>query len=249
MVGALGVAILVAVWEMVSRLGLLTPDVAPSFLQTVAELGALVVDPRFQSSLGFTLRSWVIGFVITASLAVPVGLFFGVNTRAWRWFRSTFEAVRPIPPIVVLPLAILVLGAGTSFTTVMIMQGVFWLILIQVTYGTSVIPAVTVDTAKVFHVGILRRYALFRLPSAAPIITTGLRIAAGISLAVQIMSELIGGVPGIGQMLISAQAGNDIPRIYALTAFTGLLGLAVALALRAAERWLLRNFGPGGGAE
>lgn len=247
-VGALGVITLGLVWELTSWSGLLPRQVAPSLTRTFAEFGKLSGDTRFQNAVGLTLSAWSFGFAVTLLLALPAGLFFGVNPRAWRWFQSTFEAVRPIPPIVLLPLAILVLGAGPSFTTAMIAQGVFWLLL-QVTYGTTVIAPVAVDTAKVFRIGFIRRYAFFRLPSAAPIITTAIRIAAGISLAVEIMSELIGGVPGVGQLLISAQAGNNLPRIYALTGLTGILGLVVTTGLKVIERRLLRNFGPTGGAE
>ncbi len=244
-----GVFAFFILWESASRTGLLRSDVAPSFMDTAAELGALIPEPQFQSAVGDTLSSWLFGFAVTAGLAIPIGLLFGANPWAWKWFNSTFEAIRPIPPIVLLPLAILVMGSGRSFTTVMIAQGVFWIILLQVTYGSTVISPVALDTATVFKVGPWRRYLIFRLPSAAPIIATGLRIAAGISLAVEIMSELIGGVPGVGQLLIAAQAGNDLPLIYALTGFTGLLGLVVAVLFRGLERVALKNHGPKGGAE
>lgn len=244
-----GVLAFFFLWEGASRTGWLRPDVAPSFMDTAAELGSLLPQSDFQTAVGDTLSAWLFGFAVTAALAIPIGLLFGANPWAWKWFHSTFEAVRPIPPIVLLPLAILVMGSGRSFTTVMIGQGVFWIILLQVTYGSTVIAPVALDTATVFKVGPWRRYLIFRLPSAAPIIATGLRIAAGISLAVEIMSELIGGVPGVGQLLISAQAGNDLPLIYALTGFTGLLGLIVAVLFRGLERFALKNHGPKGGAE
>lgn len=243
-IGAAGVIIFIGLWEGASRLGVLPQDVAPSASSAGRELLTLAGTAEFWDAVGNTLKAWLIGTLIVALIGVPVGLILGANPTLWRWLRSTIEALRPIPPIVVLPLAILVLGANLKFTTAMITQGVFWLLLIQISYASGAVAPIALDTARSFRIGPLRRYTMIRLPAAAPIAATALRLAAAIALAVEIMSELIGGVPGIGQLLVSAQAGNNLPLIYALTGFIGILGLTVASALRALEHWALRAHGP-----
>lgn len=243
-IGAAGVLVFIALWELASRTGLIPQHIAPAASQAGAELLNLAMTARFWEAVGDTLIAWAIGTVIVSAIAVAVGLVLGANPRLWAWLRSTVEALRPIPPIVLLPLAILVLGANRQFTTVMIAQGVFWLLLIQVFYASNDITPVATDTAKVFRIGPARRYFMIRLPAALPVMATALRLGAAIALAVEIMSELIGGVPGVGQLLISAQAGNDLPLIYAITAFIGILGLAVATGLRALEHLALRTHGP-----
>lgn len=242
--GTLGVVGFLALWEGASRSGLLTPDVAPSASEALQRLGELLRSREFWVAVASTLRAWATGTAITLLVAVPVGLVLGASRRAWDWVQSVVEAMRPIPPIVVLPLAILVVGATSTFNTVLIAQGVLWLLLIQITYASSAVSDVALDTAKVFRIGRLRRYAFIRLPAALPIIATSVRLAAAIALAVEIMAELIGGVPGLGQLLITAQAGNDLRTIYAVTIFIGLLGLVVGLVLRQAEALALRSHGP-----
>lgn len=243
-IGAAGVLVFVALWEVASRTGIIPSHIAPAASDAGAELLALAGTGRFWAAVGDTLLAWAIGTLVVSVVAVAVGLVLGANPRVWGWVRSIVEALRPIPPIVLLPLAILVLGANTQFTTVMIAQGVFWLLLIQVFYASNDVTPVATDTAKVFRIGPARRYLMIRLPAALPVMATALRLGAAIALAVEIMSELIGGVPGVGQLLISAQAGNDLPLIYAITAFIGMLGLAVASGLRALEHLALRAHGP-----
>jgi NitT/TauT family transport system permease protein len=80
------------------------------------------------------------------------------------------------------------------------------------------------------------------LPSAAPFIATGVRIAASFAFVVSIAVELIGtGMAGIGAFAAQENSGaGDMSVLIAIAVWSGLIGLAVNALFTAAERRLFR---------
>ena len=117
------VTVVVVAWEAVTRSGLVTPTLMPTFTDTVAELGTLLETPTFRESLLLTLRAWAVGLLIAASIGIPLGVVLGLSDRAYRFVRIPLEAIRPVPPIVILPLALLALGGNIAFQATLIVQG------------------------------------------------------------------------------------------------------------------------------
>jgi ABC-type nitrate/sulfonate/bicarbonate transport system permease component len=79
------------------------------------------------------------------------------------------------------------------------------------------------------------------LPSAAPFIATGLRVAVAVALIVDIIAELIGGGSGVGErILVAENAGPSAYAImYAYIVVAGILGVLLAGAFTVAERYVL----------
>ncbi len=99
---------------------------------------------------------------------------------------------------------------------------------------------VAVDTARGFGFGRLQRLVLIVLPSSAPYIATGLRLASSVALILAVTSELVVGVPGLGRAINVAASGGDFPLMYALIAVAGLLGLSMNALFSRLEGWALR---------
>jgi NitT/TauT family transport system permease protein len=82
------------------------------------------------------------------------------------------------------------------------------------------------------------------LPSAAPFIATGIRLASSVAIILDIAAGYISGPisgPGIGAFIAQESTGaGDLTVILAATAWAGILGLALDLTLSGAERRLLR---------
>ncbi|MFT4296202.1 MAG: ABC transporter permease [Micropruina sp.] len=228
--GAAGVLTLAVVWEVSVRTGLLTSSAVPSLSSTLADLFALLLVPGFWVTLGYTLTSAALGLLLALAVAVPFGLALAESAWLRRILGVTVDAVRPIPPIVLLPIAILTLGGGLDLKLVLILQGALWPLLIQTVYGIRTIDPVLLDVARSFRLTIWRRLLQVRLPAAAPIVFSGLRLAASIAFGVSIMTELVGGERGLGSILSIAQSGNNIERVYAITIVTGLVGLLISWA-------------------
>lgn len=232
----LGIAGTAGLWEAATRSGLVATTDVPTLSSTLAAFGDLLGSETFWTAVGDTLRSWALGLLVSAAVAIPLGIAIGASDRAWRFVKVPVEALRPIPPIVILPLALLVLSGGIEFKVFLIAQGALWPLLIQTSYGVRDIDAVVLDTARSYRLDWWRRIVFVRLPAALPIVATALRLAAVTAFAVSLVTELIGGAPGLGQLLTVATSGNNLPRVYALTLVAGLFGMLVAAVFGALQR-------------
>ena len=237
--GTAGIVALGAVWQTAVGLRILNPEIVPGVGATLAELVRLVGLPGFYVTLGQTLLSAGVGLVLALVIAVPVGLALASSAWLRRLLNATIDALRPIPPIVLLPLAILAIGGGLGFKVTLVLQGALWPLLLQTSYGLRAVDPLQTDVAASFRIDPLRRLFLFRIPAAAPVIFSGLRLAASTAFGVSGMTELVGGERGLGSILAIAQSGNNVPRVYAITIITGLVGLAIAFFFGRLERLLL----------
>ncbi|MEU4562908.1 ABC transporter permease subunit [Actinoplanes sp. NPDC023936] len=236
MLPVLGVAGAAGLWEAATRSRLVSPTDVPTLSSTLAVVAELLGSATFWAGAGDTVRSWALGLLVSAAIAIPLGYAAGASRWVWQFVRIPVEALRPIPPIVILPLALLVLRGGSPFTILLIMQGTLWPLLIQTTYGVRTIDAVVLDTARSYRLGWWRRVIFVRLPAALPIVTNALKLAAATAFAVALVAELVGGAPGLGQLLVVAINGNDLPRAYALAVVAGVFGMLLAAVFTLLQR-------------
>jgi ABC-type nitrate/sulfonate/bicarbonate transport system permease component len=178
--------------------------------------------------------------LVSIFIGIPLGLLLGSNKIIYRLSRPTIEALRPIPPIVILPVVLVAVGYGFNLSALLIAQGAMWPLLIMTSYGVATVPQVALDTASVFHFSFFRRLFFVRLAQALPLIGSGIRLAAAIAFAVAIMAGLVGGAPGLGQLLGLASQANDLPTLFALTLAIGFYGVIVISTFSALERRLNR---------
>jgi ABC-type nitrate/sulfonate/bicarbonate transport system permease component len=236
-VGLLGV---LGAWTVGRSAGVLPKSTVPSVLDTWRALRKLLGLGEFWARLAQTGQSWAVGLAVATVIALPLGVAVGASDWMRRFTRVTIEALRPIPPIVVLPIALLTLKGGLAFKVALITQGALWPLFIQTAYGVRATDPVALDTAKSFRLGMLRRLFLVRLPAAAGPIATGLRLAAATAFAVSMVTEIVGGAKGIGAYLVSAQVGGDSATVFALTIVAGLFGLLIAFVFGRIEKRVFR---------
>ncbi len=234
-----GVLVTLSCLELASRTGALPRQWFPPVTEMYAELARLVVGLPLWVEMGRTLSGWAAGLLIATVLAVPAGMVLGASALVFRLVRVVIEFLRPVPSVALIPLAVLVLGTGLETKVFLVAFATFWPILFQTIYGVQDVDPVATDTARSYGLGPPARFARVTLPSAAPYIATGLRIASAIALVLAVTAELVIGAPGLGQAIIVAQSGGAITLMYALIIATGLLGWVLNSAFSAAERRLL----------
>jgi ABC-type nitrate/sulfonate/bicarbonate transport system permease component len=235
-----GVLAVLAVLELCSRVGVLPRQWFPPVSEMYAELFRLLPQQPLWVEIGRTLRAWAVGIGLATLLAVPIGVALGASDLAYRMVRIVIEFLRPIPSVALIPLAVLVYGSGLQMKVFLIAFATFWPLLFQTIYGVRDVDPVARDTARAYGLGVFARFTVITLPSAAPYIATGLRIASAIGLVLAITSELVGGATGLGRAIVVAQSAGLITLMYALIITTGLLGWALNSAFAAVERRALR---------
>ena len=174
----ISIAAALAIWELVSRTGLISEQDLPSMTTTVQKLWSLMHTSDFWIAFLRTVRGWALGLLLATVLAVPIGIFLGSSEFAGRAFRVPIEFLRPIPSAALIPVLFLTLGTTLKSEVFLATFGAFWPLLIQTIYGVRDVDPLAVDTGRSFRLGRFERLYRITLPSAVPYIMTGLRISS-----------------------------------------------------------------------
>ncbi|MGO2111860.1 MAG: ABC transporter permease [Pseudoclavibacter sp.] len=236
--GVGGVLGLAAVIELVSRLGIVNPAFLPPFSEVLVNAARLIGRPEFLADVAATVGTYLIGLVIALAIALPVGVLFGLSQPVYRASRTIVELMRPVPPVALIPLVVLAVGSGMEMKLIVVAFAAVWPILFNTMYGVHDVDPVATQMARSFGLSkgaVIRRVVV---PSAAPLVATGVRTASSIALIVVITVELVaGGADGIGAFISRARAAGDaVLDVYAGTIMAGIIGLLINLGIGRAER-------------
>ncbi|WP_436759442.1 ABC transporter permease [Streptosporangium sp. V21-05] len=240
--GALGVAGLFCVMEAAGRAGLIDPLAFPLVSTVLGRAVALVTDGEFLSDVVSTLGAWATGLLITVAIAVPAGFLLGSLPRVENALRPIVEFLRPIPSIALIPLALAVFSERFDMKVTLVVYAATWPVLINTMYGLKDVDPLAKETLRSFGFG--KSAVLWRvsLPSTAPFIATGIRLASAIALIVAISTELIGGgADGIGSYVLESAGGVDATQyVIAAAMWAGVIGVVTNSLFVLVERRLFR---------
>ncbi len=224
---ALGIVLFLALVELARALNDHLREGIPSMLDALGELGGLATDALFWRAVGDTMTAWAMGMGLVVVTAVPLAIIVGLSRRAYVATSMTAEVLRPIPPVAVIPLAVLLLGSGVSLNGLLAFIGAFWPTYLQTTYGVRAVDPVMMRTARVYGLNARERVFNIVLPSATPFVATGLRLSAAAALILAVTGGIVTGAPGLGARISELQSGGAIAKMYAVVVATGLLGVVI----------------------
>ena len=239
LLGAGGVLGLIALAEIVPRVGLVNPKFLPPFSEIMPALFQRLQTPVFWQALADTLITWATGVSIALVAGVVLGIIIGSVAVLREATASTIEFLRPIPSVALIPLAVIMFGPGRGSTVFLIIFSSFWMVIIQVLAGVQDVDPVARDTARSYRFRLLTVGLRVVWPTTLPYAITGFRLAATVALLLTITGELIIGSPGLGSLLSLAQQSGQVAGMYALAIVCSLLALLVNLGLRFVERRVL----------
>ncbi|WP_347107785.1 ABC transporter permease subunit [Paenarthrobacter sp. S56] len=235
---AAGVGAALVLWQLAAA-AKVAGNALPQATTVFATLAEILGTGSFWSALASTIGIALSALAVSAVAGVVVGLLIGSFGTIRYATLAVLEFLKPVPPIVVLPLAVLVLGPTAEMSLFLVVFGCFLPIVMQTVDGVQGTDPVARDTARSY--GMSGAGILFQvvLPSALPYIGTAMRVAAPAALVVTVVAGLLGGGPGLGQSIYQAQAGGDYATLYGLVIVLGVLGLLFQGATRLAERRVL----------
>ncbi len=248
---------LLAIWEGLARGGVINPLILPSPSAVLKRWVAYAeplqpYDPTAGSRLAWifsgelphdavsSLYRVVMGFLIGAGLALPLGLVMGAFEWVYRLSNPLLQILRPIPPIAFIPLAILWFGLGNPPAFFLISLGAFFPVLVNTVAGVRQVDQIYVRAAR--NLG-AHGFTLFRrvlLPAATPQILTGIRVGFGVAFIVVIVAEMIAVNNGLGYRILEAREFFWSDKIIAGMISIGLLGLGIDTVLSRVSDHLLR---------
>lgn len=234
-----GIVCFMALFELAGRTGIFPQQYVPLLSDILVQFKAELSRVQFWNALYSTLLPWFYGLTLSLIIALPVGAIIGLNRNVFRILMPVVEFLRPIPPVALIPVAVLMYGNTLSMKVFLIVLGCIWPLLIQTIYGLRELSPVAKDMARVYKINPLSRFINLYIPAALPNIFSGLKIACTIALILAVGAEIVVGVAGIGSEINLAQSSGNNASAYALIIFTGLIGIVINVAVRAIQRKFL----------
>lgn len=227
---------LLALVEVLVHTGVLNRALIPPPSTVALTLGAILSSGQALAPLAETLSIFFVAYGIACALAVGLGLLMGRFRPVHDLFEPLVEALRPLPKPALLPPLILFLGIGDAMKLTIIGLGVFFPVLINTVQGVRGTDPVMIDVARTF--GHRPGSLMFKvvLPSALPMVLSGMRVSLGLGLILVVIAEMLAGTGGVGYLILDMQRSFKVPQMYAWTVILALLGYALNALFVFAER-------------
>lgn len=183
------------------------------------------------------------GLALGGGFGLVLGVVLGMIPVADRLMEFTIEAVRPIPSVALIPVALLVYGFGYRMEMAVVTFSSIWPVLIITRAAISGIDPRLIEVARVLRLRPVARIWKIVLPAALPRIFIGFRLAAGVALIVAVTCEIAANPIGLGYGMMMAEQSLHPALMLAFLIWIGLIGWGLNLLLLTAQQ---RLFGPAG---
>ena len=150
-VSALSVIVLLIIWELICRAGIVSPLFLPSPTGILSALADMVAGGEIAASLAASMYRIILGFVLGSVIGLAVGLFTGTSALIDRIGSPIVNALYPIPKIALLPLFILWLGIGELSKVTIIALGVFFPVAMNTYSGVKNVDPLLIKVAVSFN--------------------------------------------------------------------------------------------------
>lgn len=187
-----------------------------------------------------SVTNLLLGIVISIVIGIVVGLLVG----SFRWLRQLMEPVmeffRAVPPVVLIPVFMLLIGIGDDMKIAVIVLGAVWPILLNTIEGVRSMDEVLSDTSQTYRVTGVSRVRYLILPSAMPQIMAGIRQSLSIALILMVISEMFAASAGLGFTIVQFQRSFAIPEMWSGIVLLGVIGVLLSFVFQLVERIVLR---------
>lgn len=217
---------------------------APSDI--IAAFGRILLDGSLLVATGDTLVAACAGLILGGVLGLLLGILFGLVETVDRLMEVTVEAIRPIPSVAVLPIAMLVFGFGYRMEIAIIAFSCLWPVMIMTRSAMSGIEPRLLEVSKALRLSMIDRVLKIVLPAALPRIMVAFRLAAAIALVVAVTVEIAVNPLGLGYGILIAQQALQPAVMLAYLVWIGVIGWALNVLLSLAQN---RLFGRAGRVE
>lgn len=239
--GVSGVVVLLALWEVAYRLGLVTKVTASSPSNVADAFGVLVEHDILFPAMWSTTKLFVAGFALSVGSGLLVGLVLG-------WYRALHAVLDPwvtmlyaAPRIALIPLVVVWFGIGFQAQVVIVfLLGVFPMI-INTMAGVAAMDRAHLRVARSFLATDKDVLLTIALPGAVPFIVAGLRQTLVLSLTGVVVAEYFLGNTGVGGMIFNAGQTLETGQAFVGVAFFScaavLLTIGVGMLEKHFDKW------------
>jgi len=194
--------------------------------------------PTFIDQTFTSLITVLTGFILASVIAIPFGIMIGLNKNIYAAANPIIQLFKPVSPLAWLPLVTMVVSAVytsddplfaksfvTSVITVLVCS--IWPTVINTAVGTAAVSQDLLNVSKVLRLKPMTHVFKVVIPSAIPMVFTGLRLSLGIAWMVLIAAEMLAQNPGLGKFVwdeFQNGSSNSLGRIMVAVLVIGFIG-------------------------
>jgi NitT/TauT family transport system permease protein len=189
--------------------------------------------------LGTTLKSALIGTVIGMAIGAFGGLLLSNAPRLNLIFRPFILAVNAIPKIALIPVIIIIVGPGTTASSISSALVVTFIVFYNALEGGLSVPRHVLDNAKLLGAGPGGIMGRVRLPMVLAWTFAALPNAISFGLVSTITAEILDGSPGLGRLLLDSLNLGQATLTFTLVVIMAFVGLVLVGVARQGQKRLL----------
>ncbi|MCC5657225.1 nitrate ABC transporter permease [Nostoc sp. XA010] len=178
-----------------------------------------------------SLRRVLIGFLLGAVVAIPLGFLIGMSRPAMLALNPIIQIFKPVSPLAWLPIALAIFNLAEPSAIFVIFITSLWPTIINTALGVSSVPKDYLDVARVLEMPRWRRITKIIWPASLPYIFTGLRISLGIAWLVIVAVEMLTGGIGIGFFVWDEWSRLNLSSVFLAVLIIGVTGLILDYAV------------------
>lgn len=233
------IVLLLALWEIVARSGIIPGFMLPPFTVTLDQIVQDIASGELFINLGLSFYRALVGFAIASMGGVAIGMLI-VRSAAARWFFDPLVSVGfPTPKVAFLPIFILWFGVYDLSKITMVTVDAIFPVLTATVIGLQGVERELLWSARSMGASERRLLWDIMLPAALPQILTGLQVALPIALIVEIATEMIMGGTGIGGAMLQESRMFESAKVFAGIVEISVAGYCVIKGMALLRRRLL----------
>ncbi|WP_226781399.1 ABC transporter permease [Oceaniglobus trochenteri] len=203
-------------------------------VKTIGYTGA----PSYYQQILTSIGTVFVGFVIATAFAVPLGIAAGLSPTANAALNPLIQIFKPVSPLAWLPIVTMIVSALSAtgegllpkslvISAITVTLCSLWPTLINTALGVASIDRDLVNVSKVLKMNTWTKITRLVLPSALPLIFTGLRLSLGVGWMVLIAAEMLAQNPGLGKFVwdeFQNGSSSSLARIMVAVLTIGIIG-------------------------
>jgi NitT/TauT family transport system permease protein len=228
----------ITVWWAVTAFELVDPLFLPSPPAVVKRAVTWLLDGTLLSDAAISVFRVSAGFLLSAVMALPLGLIIGAYRPVRAFFEPLLEFARYLPAVAFVPLVLLWVGIGESSKILVIWIGTFFQMVIMLSEDVTRVPLPQIEAARSLGAGGGEVVWRILLRSSMPAMFDTLRITLGWAWTYLVVAELVAANSGLGYAILKAQRFLQTDRIFVGIIVIGVIGLGTDQLLRLIHRRL-----------
>ncbi|BAY63704.1 nitrate transport permease [Calothrix brevissima NIES-22] len=188
-----------------------------------------------------SLRRVLLGFLLGAIVAIPLGFLIGMSKPAMLALNPIIQIFKPVSPLAWLPIALAIFNLADPSAIFVIFITSLWPTIINTALGVSSVPKDYLDVARVLEIPRWRRITKIIWPASLPYIFTGLRISLGIAWLVIVAVEMLTGGIGIGFFVWDEWSRLNLSSVFLAVFVIGITGLILDYAVAKLQQLVTRR--------